>query len=98
MIDAVACHPLVGAVVWLTAPRCRLETTTDSLGQYRIVNVVVGSYEFTVTADGYETLVIDDIPVTAGLVTRQINLMQSKSSPAIQSPDRPGPDRAQSVL
>ncbi|QSX33166.1 TonB-dependent receptor [Shewanella avicenniae] len=40
--------------------------TTDATGKYRIPRLPIGSYTITITADGYDEKVIDDVMVTIG--------------------------------
>lgn len=53
--------PIVGATV-STGPH---STTTNSVGAYSLMNLPVGVYSITASATGFETLVTDNVPVTA---------------------------------
>lgn len=60
---------LRGATIVATGPEAPLpyESASDATGGYRLTDMQPGAYRITVTADGFATLMRDDIRVRAGL-------------------------------
>jgi hypothetical protein len=62
--DAVNGRPAEGATV--SIDKLQRRTTTDSLGQYRIIDLPVGTYSISVSAIGFEIQTKYNLPITSG--------------------------------
>lgn len=62
--DALNGKPVNAATI--TIDQLKRSTTADSLGQYQLNDLAVGSYSITVSAIGYETQTKFNIPITSG--------------------------------
>ncbi|MDH3891349.1 MAG: carboxypeptidase regulatory-like domain-containing protein [candidate division Zixibacteria bacterium] len=69
--DRQSGSPLVGAVVSISRPGHLTEAVTDSLGDYRVGNLIAGRYRLVIAAIGYDSLVVDELHVVAGVTTVQ---------------------------
>lgn len=65
--------PVVGAVVSIKRAGHSVELMTDSLGDYRVDNLIAGRYRLAIKAIGYESFIVDDLNIVAGNTISQIS-------------------------
>ncbi len=84
VVDGSTGKPLDGATISLETRGLRRETVTDSLGRYQFDNVVTGQYRLAVTAVGFNSLVVEHLPIVAGFTTYRFHLMTRSGGDGFQ--------------
>lgn len=75
-------EPIQNARIILDGGRGKIEYSTDSSGQFRIVNLIPGKYSFSVSASGYERIAKQTVGV--GLNQRTpVNIVLSQTASAV---------------
>ena len=67
--------PLQNASVAVAVEGYTIIVVTDADGEYFVPNIPAGTYSLTVTLAGFNTTVIEDIEVTSGVTTEEVDVL-----------------------
>lgn len=66
VVDNQTGSPVVGAVVSISRAGQTVTVMTDSLGDYRVDNLIAGRYRLVIETVGFEAWVVDNLSIVAG--------------------------------